>query len=216
MASKRGKSKAKPKRRNRIGSAVPQINTRRAYQRAYDAFFEDDDPDQALTLLKQIDDQGHMSLEAMSLYLDVLHQLRDLDHYARIAMVMTERCPEDPNANLIAASGAYSTGQPVSAILYFERFLKLAPEHPGAPLAEKELAKLRGHLPKILDAFIDDLPKELPRIASVEKILHVFKLGRFDDVIKRAEKHLQSYPADLRIRNNLAEALALKGDGKGR
>ncbi len=115
---------------------------------------------------------------------------------------------------MVAASGAYATMQPVSAILFFERFLKLAPEHPGAPLAEKELAKLRSHLPEILDAFVDELPKDLPRIASVEKILHVFKLGRFDDVIKRAEKHLQEYPTDLRIRNNLAEALALKGDPK--
>ena len=33
-------------------------------------------------------------------------------------------------------------------------------------------------------------------------------------MIRRAEKHLQTYPADIRIRNNLAEGLALKGDGK--
>lgn len=32
-------------------------------------------------------------------------------------------------------------------------------------------------------------------------------------MIQRAELHLKSYPADLKIRNNLAEALAHKGDG---
>jgi len=104
-----------------------------------------------------------MSPEAMSLYLNVLHQLRDFDHYARVATIMAERCPEDPVANTHAASGAYATMQPVSAILWFERFLKLAPEHPEAPMAEEELAKLRGHLPQILDAFIDDLPKLIGR-----------------------------------------------------
>ena len=214
MAPKRGKNKAKPKRRKQVGAAVPQLNTRRAFQRACTAFYDDHDPDQALKWLQQIEAQGHLSIDVMGVYLDVLHQLRDFDQYARIATMMAERCPEDPIAHLHAASGAYATMQPVSAILYFERFLKLAPEHPEAPMAEEELAKLRRHLPEILDVFIDDLPKDLPRIASVEKILHVFKLGRFDDVIKRAEKHLQTYPNDLRIRNNLAEALALKGDAK--
>lgn len=58
------------------------------------------------------------------------------------------------------------------------------------------------------------MPKDLPRVASFEKILHRFKLGRFEEVIQRAELHLKSYPADLKIRNNLAEALAHKGDGK--
>jgi Flp pilus assembly protein TadD len=214
MATKRKNRKAKPKRRKRVGAAVHQINTRRIYQRAFDAFYEDDDPDQALALLQRIDAQGHMSIETMALYLDVLHELRDFDHYARIATVMAERLPEDPQANMLAASGAYATMQPVSAILFFERCLELAPEHPGTYIAEKELAKLRSHLPEILDAFVDELPKDLPRLSSVEKILHVFKLGRFDDVIKRAEQHLQNYPADLRIRNNLAEAMALNGDPK--
>ena len=216
MATNRGKNKAKPKlkRRRPVGAAVPHINTRRTFERAYEAFFDDDNADNALKLLQQIEAQGYMSIEEMRLYLDVLHQLRDFDQYARVATVMAERSPEDPVANLLAASGAYATMQPVSAIQFFERVVKLAPEHPGTLTAKEELVKLLRHLPEILDAFIDDLPKDLPRIASIEKILHVFKLGRFDDVIRRAEKHLQTYPADIRIRNNLAEGLALKGDGK--
>lgn len=214
MATKREKNKAKPKRRKQVGAVVPLVNTRRAFDRAREAYFDDNDPDQALALLKQIEAQGYMSTEALSLYLNVLHHLRDFDHYARVATMMAERFPEDPVVYMHAASGAYATMQPVSAILSFEQFLKLAPKHSGAPMAEEELAKLRRHLPQILDAFIDDLPKDLPRIASVEKILHLFKLGYFDDVIKGAERHLQAYPADLRIRNNLAEALALKGDVK--
>lgn len=216
MATKRGK-KNKPKRRKRAGAAAGStatrsVNTRRAFQRARDAFYEHEDPDKALALLQQIEDQGNMSTEVMNFYLDILHELRELDHYARIATVLAERSPENPDAVMVAASGAYATMQPISAILFFERFLQLAPKHPGAPMAEKELAKLRNHLPEFLDAFVDDLPKDLPRIASVEKILHVFKLGRFDDVTRRAKRHLQTYPTDQRIRNNLAESLALQSE----
>ncbi len=129
-----------------------------------------------------------MSSEVFSLYLEVLQQLQHLDDHARIASLLAERFPANPDANLLAAFGAYETMQPVSAIVHFERFLELAPQHPGAPMAVKALAKIRHHLPEILDAFIDELPKALPRIASVEKILHLFTLGRFDDVIKRARQ----------------------------
>ncbi len=218
MATNHGKNKAKPKpkpkRRTPIGAAVPHINTRRSFERASEAFYVDNNADHALQLLQQIEAQGYMSIEVMNLYLDVLHHLRDFDQYARVAVLMAERSPNDAIANLLAASGAYATMQPISSILYFEQVEKLAPGHPAALTAKKELAKLRRLLPDILDAYIDDLPKDLPRIASVEKILHVVKLGRFDDAIKRAEKHLQTYPADLRIRNNLASSLALKGDGR--
>jgi len=50
-------------------------------------------------------------------------------------------------------------------------------------------------------------------IESIERLLHELKLVFFDSVIKRAQKHLKNYPNDLRIRNNLAAAMALKGDG---
>ena len=90
--------------------------------------------------------------------------------------------------------------------------IQIEPEHPGAVAVREELVKLRKHLPEMLEAFVDDLPKELPRIASVENILHFLKLGRFDDVVPRCRNHLQRYPEDLRIRNNLAEALSLKGE----
>ncbi len=214
MAAKSGKNKAKLQRRRPVGTRAPLINTRRTFDRAYRAFHEDDDPDQTLTLLQQIEAQGYMSMETMRLYLDVLHELRDFDQYARVATVLAEANPSDPDANLMAASGAFATAQLVSALVYFERVIKLAPQHPEAATATEQIAKLRRHLPEILDSFIDDLPKDLPRVASTEKILHVFKLGRFDDVIKRADEHLKTYPADLRIRNNLAEVLALKGDVK--
>lgn len=211
MSTKRSKSKNKPKRRKRPGSVTPQINIRRAFQKASDAFHEDDDADKARRLLEQIESQGPMSYEVMDLYLDVLHQQRDMDHYARIATKLADRFPKDPNAVMLSASGAYATRQPVSAILAFERFLEMAPEHPGASTAREELVKLRKILPELLDAFDDSLPKTLPRIASIEKVLHLIKLGRFGDVIRRCESHLQSYPDDWRIRNNLSESLAYLG-----
>jgi tetratricopeptide (TPR) repeat protein len=212
MATKREKNKAKLERRKPIGHVVPHVNSRRAFLGAADAFLRDDNPELALELLKQIESHGSMSLDVLRLYLDVLHQLQKFDDYARIANLFAEQFPEDPIANLLAGSSSLSAMQPISSILYFERFLKQAPDHPAVPMARKELETLHRHLPEFLDAFLDDLPKELPRVASVEKILHVFKLGRFDDVIMRARRHLKTYPADLRIRNNLAEALALKGD----
>lgn len=202
MATNRGKNKnknktkAKSKPRRPIGAAVPHFNTLRALEHA-EEFYDDDDMDSALALLQTIEAQGAMSIEGMRLYLDILHRVRDIDQYARVATLLAERLPEDPVANMLAASGAYATMQPISAIQFFEQMIKVGPEHPETPEAKEELAKLRGLLPQILDAFIDDLPKDLPRIASVEKILHVFKLGRFDDVIKRAVKHLEAYPADI-------------------
>lgn len=214
MATKGKKNKALPKRRKRSGPVVNHLNTRRLHERAYDAFHERDDVDEALELLEQIDAAGPMSMETMDLYLDVAHRRRDFDQYARIAMLMAERSPTNPNAVMVAASGAYASMQPVSAMLFFERFLELAPNHPGAETARKEAAKLREKLPEMLDAFRCELPKDPPRIASVEKVLHVMKLGCFDEVIHRAQQHLGAYPDDLRIRNNWAEALAMTGDKK--
>lgn len=214
MATKGKKNKALPKRRKRSGPVGNHLNTRRLHERAYDAFHERDDVDEALELLERIDAAGPMSMETMDLYLDVAHRRRDFDQYARIAMLMAERSPTNPNAVMVAASGAYASMQPVSAMLFFERFLELSPNHPGAETARKEAAKLREKLPEILDAFRCELPKDPPRIASVEKILHVMKLGRFDEVIHRAQQHLGAYPDDLRIRNNWAEALAMTGDKK--
>lgn len=215
MAAKRkNKKKAKPKRRRPVGAAAPQINTRRVLQRAYDVFHEDGDSERALELLRQVETQGPLSIQAADLYLDVLHKVRDVDNYARIAIDLAQRHPRDPDANMLAGSSSLATMQPISSILFFERFLELDPKHPGASDARKQVAKLRDRLPVILDAFVDDIPKDLPRIASVENILHSLKLGRFDDVIKRARVHLQTYPADIRIRNNWAEALAIKGELK--
>ena len=214
MATKGKKNKALPKRRKRSGPVGNHLNTRRLHERAYDAFHESDDVDEALELLQRIDGAGPMSMETMDLYLDVAHLRRDFDQYARIALLMAERTPSDPKAVMMAASGAYASGQPISAMLFFERLLELAPNHPSAEIAREEAAKLREMLPKILDAFRCELPKDPLRIASVEKILHVMKLGRFDDVIQRAEQHLKAYPDDLRIRNNWAEALTMTGDKK--
>ena len=59
-------NKAQPKRRKSGGAVVQPINSRRTYQRAYDAFCEDNDPGQALSLLQRIEAQGHLSIEAMS------------------------------------------------------------------------------------------------------------------------------------------------------
>lgn len=214
MATKRNKKRAIPKRRKPAAAASHHINSKRIFERAFGAFYEDGNPELALELLQQVENQEHMSNQAMRLYLDVLHHLHQQDQYARVATALAERLPNDPDAILMAAGGAYATMQPISSILWFERFLKIAPENPAIPEAKKVLQKLRKNLPELLEAFDDDLPKDLPRIASTEKILHAFKLGCFDDVTRRATEHLKTHPNDLRIRNNLAEANSMAGDFK--
>ncbi|MEM6471270.1 MAG: tetratricopeptide repeat protein [Planctomycetota bacterium] len=212
MVAKNRKRSGKPKRRRRVGVAVRQSQTKQLERRARNAFFEDGDTERALALLRQAESKGALSYDGLDTYLDVLHEYGDLDDYARIALTTVDRYPDDPNANMLAGSACFSTLQPVSAILYFEKVISLAPNHPGLEVAEEQVTKLREHLPEILDAFVDELPKDLPRIASAENILHFFTLSRFDEVIRRCQVHLRDYPEDVRIRNNYAEALALRGD----
>lgn len=212
MATKRKKSKAKPKRPNRPSTNAPFSHTRRLLDCAHSAFYEEKDPKKALEQLQRIDAQGYLPNEALQLYLEVACELEDHDQFSRLATMFVDRCPRDPIAYLCAAEAALKTFQPVSGILYYEQFLKLAPEHPQRANVESEVARLRKLLPGILDAFVDDLPKDPQRVASVEKILHHLKLACLADVIRLAEKHLKTYPTDCKVRNNLAEALANKGD----
>ena len=212
MPTKNRKRPGKPKRRRRAGAAAHRPHVKQLERRARDAYLDDDDPEKALELLQQAEANGPLSDSGLDLYLDVVHSLKDIDTYARIALTMVNRHPDDPQANMLAGSACYSTMQPISAIIFWEKLLELDPSHRGVSLARPELTKLRKHLPEILDAFIDDLPKDLPRVASVENILHFLKLGRLDDAIRLCRKHLRSYPDDFRIRNNLAESLSLRGD----
>lgn len=212
MSIKKRKNARKPKRRRRVGSDSTYAQTRSLERLARSAYLDDDDPEKALEWFEQAEAVGPLSDDSLGLYLDVLHTAREVDDYARIALTMVDRRPGDPMANMLAGSACYSTMQPVSAIVYWEKMIQLDPSYHGVGLARQELAKLRKYLPEILDAFVDDLPKELPRIASVENILHFFKLGRFDEVILRCQKHLDRYPNDLRARNNLAEAFSYRGD----
>lgn len=214
MATKRGKNKKLPQRRKRFSApAAPQVSVRRAYECAIEAY-EEQDPEETISYLELIEAQGFLPIEALQLYVNALLQLDDHDNLVRIAGTLADRCPNDSRAHFLAGMASISSTLPISALLHLERFLELDPDHPEAPEVEVRTAKIREQLPNILDAFKCDLPKELPRISSVEKIQHLFKLGRFNDVYKRAEEHLKSYPNDLRVRNNLAEALALQGNGK--
>lgn len=123
----------------------------------------------------------------MVLYLEVLRELDDDNHFARVAMNLVEREPDEPTHYLAAIPGAISTMQPVSAILLLERFLQLAPSHELAESAQQQLEGLRADLPTILEQFICELPKDLPRVASVERILHSLKISKFNDVIRLAK-----------------------------
>lgn len=159
MATKRSKSKTKPKRPKRIGAAIPHIDPRRTYVRAFEAFHGEEDADKASELLQQIESCGYMSTEALQLYAEVLHETDAFDKCVCIVELLLERKPNDPVAIFNAASSCLLTLQPVSALLYYERFLELAPEHLMAKPAAESLGNLKQNLPKILESFGDDLLK---------------------------------------------------------
>jgi tetratricopeptide (TPR) repeat protein len=63
--------------------------------------------------------------------------------YAKVARL----APEDPDVQLQLASAAQTAGDTDTAIAAYERFLKIAPDHPSAPLVTEELKELRNPAP---------------------------------------------------------------------
>lgn len=212
MATKPRKDNSKPQRSKRRAAILRRVNERRLLEQAQMNGLQDNDPEQALARFQKLEAQGPMSMEVMRAYIAVLARQEDVGQLARVATLMAERWPSDALANLLAADGCMAAHLPVSAILFYERFLELAPSHPQVPTVELDLARLRSTLPATLDAFADDLPKELPRVASVEKIVHAVQLQRLDEATQRAGAHLKLYPDDVRVRNHLADLWAWRGD----
>lgn len=214
MATKRGKNKKLPQRRKRQStSAAPLVNVRKAFECALEAF-QDKNLDEAISYLELIEAQGFMPTEVLKLYVLALKGKGDSDNLARIATELVDRCPNDPDAQFFAGMSSIDANMPVSAYLHLERLQKLDPIRAEASNITKMISSLSEQLPGILDAYPCDLPNDLPRISTIEKIEHLFMLGRFSDVCKRAEEHLRSYPRDVEIRNILTEGLALQGEGK--
>ena len=60
--------------------------------------------------------------------------------YDRLAVV----APRDPNVQLELAQAAQQSGDTVKAIAAFERFLKLAPDDPTAPIVKQQIAQLKA------------------------------------------------------------------------
>ena len=63
--------------------------------------------------------------------------------YAKVARL----APTDPDVQLQLASAAQTAGDTDAAIAAYERFLKIAPDHPSAPLVQQELKELRTPAP---------------------------------------------------------------------
>lgn len=110
MSTKKRKRGGKPKRRRRVGAGAHPTQIRQMERRAADAFYEDDDADQARELFAQAEALGPLSDDGLDTYLDVLHTLRDLDHYARIALTMVDRHPGDPDAKHLGRIGLLRDG----------------------------------------------------------------------------------------------------------
>jgi tetratricopeptide (TPR) repeat protein len=63
--------------------------------------------------------------------------------YSKVARL----APDDPDVQLQLASAAQTSGDTDTATAAYERFLKIAPDHPSAPLVQEELKELRTPAP---------------------------------------------------------------------
>ncbi len=213
MSTKRKKKKAPSKPRR--GASRPRVvfGASDLYILAKVAF-SDERIEEARNLLAACESLGPLSSEAVELYLEVLQRLRRHHDIARISANFAEQHPEDPEATFAAALGAFNAGQSISALVFFERFLTLAPNDARESFAKQAIKDLRDNLSESLKKFQGYDSADLSQIASVEKLAYLIQLHRFDDSIRFGLSHLKLYPDDFRVQNNIAECYFVKGDFK--
>ena len=143
--------------------------------------------------------------------MEICHRDHDLTTYARAALALLDRQPNEAEMHLCAAGGCHSTRMPASALLHFKEFIQLAPQHAMADEVRGEVEKLRKGLAEIApDANIDDAD-DLRRIAWTEQTLMLLGGGHLREVVRLTTKHLADFPSDTRAMNNQAEALYQSG-----
>ncbi len=212
MAPKKGKGKPIPKRPKGLVNSGAGVNSQKAFQRALVAFYDDHDADQALAMMRDLEAKVPLSVEMLDFYFMLLIDADLRIDCALIGIQIAERCPSDPEANQAAGASAFNAMSPANCILFFERFLKLAPNHARAADARETVEDVRNLLPKVMGREDVDLDAELPRLVSGERVQMLMDLGRITEAIKRAEAHLESFPGDMQIRNNYAELLTYSSD----
>jgi tetratricopeptide (TPR) repeat protein len=212
MATKNRKGKPIPKRPKGLVNSGLGVNSQKAFRHALAAFYEDDDSELALELMRDLEAQGPLTADMLGFYFMLLDGAKLPAESARVAMQIAERCPSDAEANQVAGANALLAMMPANSIFFFERFVKLAPDHAGAEAARERVEEVRRIMPKIMDREELDVDAELPRLVSGERVQLLLEMGRAEEAVKRAESHLKSYPNDSPIRNDYAELLIMHCD----
>lgn len=200
--------KAKRKQKRRIQSKKRQqhVARQRTFSKAL-MLAEQGDFGEAKAELLQWEDEGQLPTDALLLLLDLCHRTKDARVYARVALKLAERTPQDPEVRLCAGGGCYATGMPALAVLHFEEFLRLAPAHPKAKEVSGEIETLRSTLAKVAADEDIDNPDTVRRLALTEQTLMLLADGYLHDVLQVTRQHLERFPSDARALNNRAEAL---------
>lgn len=212
MATKKRQGKPIPKRPKGLVNSGLGVNSQKAFQSALAAFYEDDDSELALELMRDLDAQGPLTADMLGFYLMLLGEAKLPAESARVAMQLAERCPSDPEANQAAGTAALYARLPANGILFFERFAKLSPNQVASAAAKERIENIRSMMPKVMEREVPDLDAELPRLVSAERVQLLLEMGRAEEAVKRAESHLKTYPNDPEIRNNYAELLIMHSD----
>lgn len=212
MAAKKRNGKPIPKRPKGLVNSGLGVNSQKAFHRALAAFYDDDNAEEALAMMRDLEAQGPLSVEMLGFYFMLLDKADLPIDSCLIAMQIAERCPSDPEANRAAGVTAFKAMLPANIILFFSRFLKLTPNHAEAAAARETVDDIRKLMPQVMGREDLDLDAELPRLVSGERVQMLMDLGRIAEAIKRAESHLKSFPGDMQIRNNYAELLTYSSD----
>jgi len=173
--------------------------------------FERGDYQSANEEMANLEQEGTLSLNALSLWLEINYHLKNVDSYTRIAIQLVELDPGDPERLVCAGGGCFASGMFASALVYFSKYLSVVSSGEKIDAILEEMPKIRDALSKVAAGEDIDDKSNLERLASTEETLMWLGSGRFKEVLSLTHRHLERFPDDMRARNNRAEALFQSG-----
>ena len=205
FTKKKGKTSGKIDTKRR-----KHVLERQRFDKAY-RYFEHGDYQSANEEMANLEQEGTLSLNALSLWLEINYHIKNFETYTRIAIQLAELDPENPDRFVSAGGGCIASGMFASALVYFSKYLSVVSSGEKIDAILEQLPKLRDALS--LAAAGEDLDDKsnLQRLAWNEETLMWLGSGRFKEVLSLTHRHLERFPDDLRARNNRAEALFQSG-----
>jgi len=205
FAKKKGKTLGKIDAKRR-----KQVSERQRFGKAY-KYFEKGDYQSADEELSNSEKEGALSINALSLWLEINHRSRNIKSYARIAIQLAELAPNDPDRLLCAGGGCFARGMLASAMVYFSKYLSIVSSGGMIDAILEQMPTIRDSLSKVAVGEDLDDKSNLQRLAWTEQTLMWLGIGRFKEVLSLTQRHLDRFPNDMRARNNRAEALFQSG-----